>query len=304
MNTAIVVPTFNAGQLWQNFITALLAASVDSHDVYIIDSGSSDETIELAVNAGFNIKKIAPGTFNHGGTRQNAVDGLEGYDFVVFLTQDAILHDAASIQHLLVPFEDGLVAAVCGRQLPHKDAAPIGKHARLFNYIDKSSTSSIEDVGCKGLKAIFLSNSFAAYRLSALNRIGGFPDNVIFGEDMHVAARFLKAGYKIAYAADACVYHSHDYSISQEFKRYFDMGVFHVREPWIIREFGKAEGEGYRFVASELSYLLTHAFWRIPEALLRTVTKYSAYRLGLMEARIPHGVKKRLSMNSGFFNFP
>ena len=79
----------------------------------------------------------------------------------------------------------------------------------------------------------FISNSFAAYRVSVLKEVGGFPDDVIFGEDMFVATKMLKAGYKIAYAAGACVYHSHDYSLWQEMKRYFDMGVFHAREPWI-----------------------------------------------------------------------
>jgi rhamnosyltransferase len=131
--------------------------------------------------------------------------------------------------------------------------------------------------------------------------VGYFPADVIFGEDMYAAARLLQKGYTIAYAADACVYHSHDYTIMQEFKRYFDMGVFHSREPWIINELGKAEGEGVNFVISELRYLLRHAFWRIPEALLRSVLKYAAFRLGLIEAHIPLGIKRKLSMNPGYF---
>ena len=67
---------------------------------------------------------------------------------------------------------------------------------------------------------------------------------------MPVAARRLKAAYKIAYAADACVYHSHDYSLWREMKRYFDMGVFHAHESWIREEFGGAEVEGMKFVVS------------------------------------------------------
>jgi rhamnosyltransferase len=161
--------------------------------------------------------------------------------------------------------------------------------------------NSIGDAGVKGLKAAFLSNSFAAYRISSLLEIGGFPDNVIFGEDMYVATKFLKAGYDVAYAAEASVYHSHNYSLWQEMKRYFDMGVFHAREPWIMQELGGAEGEGFKFVVSEYKYLLRHAFWYVPEGLLRTLFRYSGFRLGLIEKRLPLWLKRTLAMNKGYF---
>ena len=72
--------------------------------------------------------------------------------------------------------------------------------------------------------------------------------------------------YALAYVADATVYHSHSYTILQEFKRYFDIGVFHKRESWILKEFGKAEGEGGKYVKSEFTYLLNKkAYLKIPE---------------------------------------
>mgnify|MGYP001826258984 FL=1 len=301
MNTAVIVPTLNAGLTWEYWIKALLSTGVNAHDVYVVDSGSTDNTVQLATKAEFNVRQIEPGTFNHGGTRQEAVTRLAGYDIVVFLTQDAILHDAESIRNIISYFESDQVCAVCGRQLPGQNAGAIEAHARLFNYPDTSSTSSISDAREKGLKAVFLSNSFAAYRVSALLETGGFPANVIFGEDMYVAARMLKAGYKIAYAADACVYHSHNYSLIQEMKRYFDMGVFHAREPWIRQQFGTAESEGLRFVVSEIKYLSRHALWRIPEGILRTILKYAGFRLGLGERHIPMKIKRKISMNPRYF---
>ena len=301
MKVAIIVPTLNAGTTWKGWISALLATGVNTHDVYVIDSGSTDNTIQLAIKAEFNVRQIEPGTFNHGGTRQEVVTNLAGYDIVVFLTQDAILHDAKSIQHIISPFESDQVCAVCGRQLPRQNAGAIEAHARLFNYPETSSISSINDASQKGLKVAFLSNSFAAYRVSVLLDAGGFPADVIFGEDMYVAAKMLNAGYKIAYAADACVYHSHEYSLIQEMKRYFDMGVFHAREPWIRAEFGGAEKEGAKFIVSEFKYLARHAFWRIPEGMLRLVPRYAGFRLGLLEKYIPLIIKKKISMNPGYF---
>lgn len=301
INSAVIVPTLNAGPAWQGWIQAVLATGVRTYDVYVVDSGSSDNTVAMAVDAGFNVTEIEPGSFNHGATRQLAVESLEDYDFVIFLTQDAILHDSNSIQAILSPFATSQVAAVCGRQLPRINAGPIEAHARLFNYPEVSCINSLKDAGVKGLKAAFLSNSFAAYRLSALGDVGGFPANVIFGEDMYVATKLLLAGFKVAYAAEACVYHSHDHSIAQEFKRYFDMGVFHANEPWIRRELGGAEGAGLRFVISEYQYLLKHAAWRIPEGVLRTLFRYMGFRLGMMEKWIPLRLKRSLAMNTGYF---
>jgi len=301
LSAAIVVPTWNAGIFWKDWIGALLATGVDVHDVYIVDSGSGDGTVDMAVNAGFNVRQIEPGSFNHGATRQQAVKNLEGYDLVVFLTQDAILQDINSIRNIVSPFQSDSVAAVCGRQLPRGKAGAIEAHARLFNYSEESSLNSLNDAAVIGLKVAFLSNSFAAYRISTLLDIGGFPENVIFGEDMYVAAKLLMAGYQVAYAADACVYHSHDYSIMQEFKRYFDMGVFHANESWIRQELGGAEGAGLRFVISEYKYLIKHAVWRIPEGVLRTLFRYMGFRLGMMEKWIPLRLKRSLAMNTGYF---
>jgi rhamnosyltransferase len=73
---------------------------------------------------------------------------------------------------------------------------------------------------------------------------------------MSVAARLLMAGKRVAYVAEACVHHSHNYSLVQEFRRYFDTGVFHARSPWLLQEFGTANSEGLRFVRSEISFLM------------------------------------------------
>ncbi len=152
-----------------------------------------------------------------------------------------------------------------------------------------------------GFKSIFISNSFAAYRREALMAVGGFPRNVIFGEDTVTAAKLLLSGWKIAYVAEAQVYHSHSYSWRQEFRRYFDIGVLHARESWLLEEFGGAGGEGGRFVRSELSYLWPKHWWLIPSALIRTALKLVGYRLGRIEKKLSVRWKRRLSMHRRFW---
>ena len=299
---ALIVPTLNPGSIWEKWVDGLLAQSIKPSRVIIIDSGSTDNTLDICHTEGFDVVSINKTEFNHGGTRQQALQYVNNIEFVIYMTQDAILAKKDSLLSILQPFTDSTVAAVCGRQLPHLDAGPIGSHARLFTYSDTSLTRTIRDVHHAGLKTAFLSDSFAAYRTSALSEVGGFPKNVIYGEDMYVAAKMLQAGHKIVYAADACVYHSHDYSLIQEMKRYFDMGVFHAREPWIRTEFGAAEKEGIKFIVSEFKYLARHAFWRIPEGMLRLIARYAGFRLGLLEKHIPLIIKKKISMNPGYFN--
>ena len=83
--------------------------------------------------------------------------------------------------------------------------------------------------------------------------------------------------------------------------RYFDVGVFHRRNAWLRDEFGKAEGEGFRFLRNELAFLWRTDRSAIPTSLVRTLAKYAGYRLGMMEARLSRGIKTRISMQPGYW---
>lgn len=302
MNFAVIVPTLNPGPAWQAWLEAFAEQSVQPVQAVVIDSGSSGPEIEQSQKYGFEIIRIAKSEFNHGGTRQLAVQHLRSdCDVVVFLTQDAILASPMALKNLLAAFDDASVAAAYGRQLPHKGAGPLGAHARHFNYGSVSSMRSISVVPDLGFKTCFISNSFAAYRVADLMAVGGFPSDVILGEDTCVAAKLILDGKKVAYVADACVYHSHDYTILEEFRRYFDTGVLHAQQPWLIESFGGASGEGKRFVVSELRYLGKNALYLIPSALIRTFMKLLGYRLGRAYKQLPESVLPKLSMHKGFW---
>jgi len=305
MNTqptvAVVVPTYNPGLLWQEWIDAYLAQTYPVQQTLIIDSGSSDNTLELTSPHGFLIHKIPNSEFNHGGTRQLALRLIQPVDVVVFLTQDAIFSDSESLTRLVSCFRHEKTGAAYGRQLPHKNATIIAAHARYFNYPAQSLVKNMALVNTIGFKTVFISNSYAAYRRQALLDCGGFPENVIFGEDTCTAAKLMLKGWDLEYCASASVFHSHNYSLSEEFRRYFDIGVLHSREYWLLEKFGVPGGEGKRYVRSELGYLLAGNIWQIPAALLRTLAKYVAYRAGRMEALLPRAIKSVLSWNRKYW---
>jgi rhamnosyltransferase len=298
---AVVVPTCNAARDWPRFNAGLRAQGLPPNQILIIDSESNDGTRELAAAEGYTVVKIPRREFNHGGTRQRALSHVPWATIAVYLTQDAVLATSDAIDRLLEVFTDPQIGAVFGRQLPRPGAGPIETHARLFNYPEASGVRDFESRKTLGIKATFLSNSFAAYRVDALCAVGGFPTNTIIAEDALVAGRLLLAGWKTAYVAEAQVYHSHGFTVSEEFRRYFDTGVYHHREAWLREKFGGAGGEGKRFVMSELRYLTPRHMHLVPLALLRTVSKAVGYHLGRREAKLGRMWAKRLSYHKGYW---
>ncbi len=301
-SVSLVVLTCNPGNLLQLWIDAVKRQNY-LVTVFLIDTASTDGSNFSELPSNFTLKKIRSEDFNHGKTRSWALENLPPRtDIVIYMTQDAFLVGFDSLQTILYAFEDNSVGCAYGRQLPHEAATPLAAHAREFNYPATSSIVSMRDQSKLGIKTCFLSNSFAAYRMSDLVAVGGFPSDVILGEDMVVAARLLMHGKRIAYVANACVYHSHNYTMSQEFRRYFDTGVFHSRNSWLIKTFGGARNEGMRFVCSELKYLWQMAPKWIPSALTRTVIKWVAYKLGRCEAHLPLFLKRWSSMHKAYWN--
>lgn len=298
----LLVPTYNPGKSWSEFLTALQSQDTPPSQVIVLDSESSDGSAQAAQALGHTVHPVQRSQFNHGGTRQAGLDQYaQSADFAIFLTQDAILAHPEALSQLLAAFDDPQVAAAYGRQLPHASATPIAAHARLFNYPPVDHSVTVHDKASKGIKTCFLSNSFAAYRLSALRQVGGFAPDLILGEDMHLAARLLLAGHAIRYQAIAKVYHSHNYSLREEMARYFDTGVFHAQQSWLMSTFGGAGNEGLKFMSSEIKYLWQHAPGLIPQTLLRSFIKAAGFKLGRCSRLLPRSLIRQLSMHKGYW---
>lgn len=298
----VIIPIYKPDHKLIELLKKIKEQSIEDIPLLIIDSGSNDEYKSEIKNMNCLIKKIDVKTFNHGGTRQMGADMFPDKDIYIFLTQDAILANEKSIENIVKVFDNFNIGCAYGRQLPHKDANLFSSYARLFNYKDKSYIYSINDKEKYGIKTAFNSNSFAAYRRKALNEIGGFPINTILSEDMYVAAKMLLNKWSVAYCSDAMVYHSHNYTIWQEFKRYFDIGVFHSRESWIKDTFGGAEGEGKKYIISEFKYLIKRNIVLIFPMIIRDIMKILGFRLGMKERFINKHIKRKISMTKNFWN--
>lgn len=298
---SVIILTLNAENYIRGLLKSLTGQSIPI-EIIVVDSSSSDNTVKIAESFGIRPIIIKRGDFDHGGTRNLAIKHTGG-GIICFLTHDTLPANEHTIENLIKPFTDEKIGATYGRQLSYPDASPFAVHLRLFNYTDTSYVRSLGDRNIYGLKTLFLSNSFAAYRRKVLEEIGGFKENLILAEDIYAGAKILLAGYKIAYVSDTILYHSHNYTIFQEFKRYFDIGVFHKRENWIIKEFGKAEGEGKKYIQSELRFLVEFKKYQlIPEFFIRNSLKYIGYKAGQNYGKLPKLLVKRLSMHKDWWN--
>jgi rhamnosyltransferase len=301
----VIVPVLNAENEAQAFLAALRRQTIAPDIFLVIDSSSIDRSAEIFADAGARVHVIPRSEFNHADTRQLAVDMalemLSDVDIAVFLTQDAVLAGADSLELLLASFEDPQIGIAYGRQLPRPGADALEGYVRLFNYPDRSEVRSFEDRRKYGFRTCFFSNSYAAYRVHALKEAGGFPSGLILGEDVGASANMLLDGWKLAYVADACVFHSHGYTAAAYFRRSFDIGVQHTQMQDKIKQFGGPEGMGVRYVLAETGYLLRHAPRRIPEALSRNILRYIGYRLGRIYRSLPISLVRKLSMHRGFW---
>lgn len=301
MKISLFAPTLEGKELWPLLINSINTQTINIEKKLIIDSGSKDDTVKIASDNGFEIIQIDKKEFNHGGTRNQAIEILKEHDIIVFLTQDVILANEIAIEELIKPFSDPKVACVYGRQLPHENANPLAKHAREYSYPDKSITKDLSTVRELGFRVSHISNAFAAYRTSIFKEIGTFPTDVIIAEDTFLASKIIKAGLKIVYASDAKVYHSHNYSPIEEFKRYFDTGVFHKQNAWIRADFGQPEGAGLNYLKKEMTFLIKkHPLWLIP-AIFSNGMKWLGFKLGQNYLFLPKIFLKMLSMHKNYW---
>ncbi len=299
---SVIIPIYNGAEHIESNLS-ILGKSPVVNEIIVIDAGSTDNSIKIAESYGAVIVTTEKHSFDHGKSRTLGGKKASG-DILVYMTQDAVPVNKHAIENLVKPLlENKEIGGSYGRQLPHHDATPFAAHLRAFNYPPRSSIKSLNDKETLGIKAPSISNSFAAYKKNALEKVEWFKEGIIMAEDFCAGAKLLMAGYEIAYSAEALVYHSHNYTAFEEFERYFDTGVFHRMESWILDEFGKAEREGLRYIKSELQYLSrSRRVHLIPESIWRIGLKYAGYKLGNNFELLPRWLIKKLSMHADFWN--
>jgi rhamnosyltransferase len=302
VDASIAIPTRNAEHCLPGLLAVLRTTRPAPRRVLFIDSGSNDRSHSLIRQAGFDLHVIDARDFGHGRTRNLALSLCPDTRYLVYLTQDAVPVGADWLGQLLVPFAREDVAVVYGRQLSRPNATRAERFARNFNYPETDLITTEQDITTRGIKAVFCSNSFAAYDAKRLCAVGGFPEDLPMGEDMAATLRLLRVGYARAYCAAATAIHSHDYSFIQEFRRYFDIGVLLDRDPELQRAQVEASGEGLSILKAELQDAQKEGGLIAAGAVLgRAGLKLTGFQLGRSYRLIPRALCRRLSMHAQYW---
>lgn len=301
MRVVLAIPVLNPGPLAARLADAIVAQTRRPDTILVLDSESTDGSVAELARIGARVHRVRRRDFDHGGTRNLALSLADG-DVYLYLTQDSRPADRDAFARLLAAFEDPRVGVAYGRQLAAPGATAFAAHARAFNYPPVSARRTAADVPRLGVKAAFCSNSFAAYRREALAGVGGFPEKLLVCEDTYATAKMLRAGWTVAYVAEAAAEHSHNYSYREELRRYFDIGAFHEMEPWYVEMLGGPSGEGMRFVRSELAFARAAGVrFALARTVARNAVRWAGYRLGRLHRALPRRVVLWCAMHPGYF---
>lgn len=287
----IVIPTYQAAKYLPFCLPPLIESPLQPR-ILVIDSSSTDDTLKIAHEYGVETLLIPQNEFNHGSTRELGRRHLNT-DIIVMMTQDAYAYPSM-LEKLITPIKNKEASIAYARQIPHDHAGFFESFPRYFNYPELSQTRSLLDSKKYGTYTFFCSNSCAAYLNSVLDEVGGFQP-VLFGEDTQAVARILHKGYKISYVAEAIVKHSHHYSLSQEFRRHFDIGLARSDYRALIALGGKDENRGKAYVMSMLSQLMRRKPICIPYAIVQIFIKWLGYKMGSKSINAPRWFKRAFS---------
>ncbi len=193
-----------------------------SFEILVIDSGSTDDTLVVAQNFPTRITRINPEDFHHGKTRNLGAELASGR-ILVYLTQDALPISNDWLKKLTDAFGEPNVAMVCGRQLPWQSSKPPEKFFRTYHFPEHRVVVN-GDKPCDYHDNIFISDVNSAIRNDIRHQFR-FSEKIIMTEDREIADRLLAAGWSIVYEPGAAVYHAHDLSLREAFRRSLDYGV-------------------------------------------------------------------------------
>lgn len=301
MTIHVIIPTYCPDEKFEKTLEMLKKQTVQPDKILIINTEESlfqSRMIHELPQA--ELMHIPKSAFDHGGTRNLAASRCD-CDIMILFTQDAVLANEYVIERLTAPFADAEVCAAYGRQLADRRDNPVEAYTRIFNYPKQSSVKSMADLERLGIKTFFLSDVCSAYRKSYFDAMGGFPENTIFGEDTMFAAKLILDGKKIAYAADARVWHWHNYTAKQQLKRNFDVAVGQQVAGGVFVSV-KSESEGIRLVLSTLKYFIKRGrFLLIPHILVQNGAKYIGYKLGQNYQKLPRKWVLALTSNPSWW---
>jgi rhamnosyltransferase len=227
MKASLVIPTWNgAAELEVTLAAVARQPGAAALERVAVDSSSTDGTRETLARHGFAVHRIAQRDFDHGATRDYAIERTTG-DVILLLTQDAVPADERWLAELLAPFADPEVGAAYCRQIPRDDCNPFlrrrllewaaGRTEPVLQRATRAEYDALPPL--QRLQLCAYDNVAGAVRRATWERLRFGRRR--FGEDVAFGKRVILAGQAIAYRPSSAVVHSHNRSPREEGKRIY-----------------------------------------------------------------------------------
>jgi len=296
MEISILVLVKNEGKNIDQCLGAIFQqVSRESYEVIVVDSGSTDGTLEKLRAWPVRLVCIPPEEFHHARTRNFAATLAQG-KYLIYLAGDAFPATTGWLQALVDNFQDPSVAAVFGRQLPKPGSKIERRQAQATMYGDQKTVKQPGRRDNLGYRYYHFSTVNCAIR-KAVWETTRFPEELKVFEDVGIAKRILDNGGSIVYEPAAPVVHSHDYPASILFRRYFDIGVIYQRLGiWDEGSRTTMRRDGWRLLRQKVSLLRRpQESLQVASSAFQDMIKFSGIVLGRNEHLLPLALKKRLS---------
>ena len=240
MKISIICPLYNAEYYIEDlYFNIKKQKDVCIEEIKFILTESSDNTEDKLKDLKCNYKKISKQEFSHSLVREKAGFEAEG-DILVFITQDIKISDEYWLYYLTKDIIDGKCEAAFSRQIGYENHK-VERYTREINYPNETRIVSKDDIDKLGLMTFFFSDASSAISKKIFVELNGYDNkNLPTNEDMYFAYKLIMNGYRIEYAANSKVIHSHDLSLKETLKRYGDIGKFFEENPY-LKEYSAGE---------------------------------------------------------------
>lgn len=220
---SIIIPTKNAGDDFSFLLKVLqLQEGFREIEIIIVDSGSSDNTVQIAESRNAMVIQIDPSEFSHSFSRNLGAERATG-DYLLFTVQDALPPSLTWLYELFQVLNDQDVVAVSCAETPrensdlfyrqicwnHYNFLEINEGDRIFSLPDKTDNISLrQNAQLSDLANLISREVFTKYQYR-LN----------YAEDLDLGIRLIKDGFKIAFLGSVRIIHSHKRSPYYYLKR-------------------------------------------------------------------------------------
>ena len=199
VEASIIIRTLNEVRYLPILLEAIDAQQSEFRsEVIVVDSGSTDGTLEIAHSRGCRVLIIAKENFSFGRSLNLGCHAALG-QYLVIISGHCVPCHGSWLQRLVAPLADGIVAYTYGRQLGGPETH-WSEHRIFAKYFPEQSAVPQQGVYCNNANSALLKSSWELYK---------FDEQLTGLEDMHLAQRLVANGGKLGYVAEAGVFHYH-----------------------------------------------------------------------------------------------